>query len=147
MGTAHGPLALEQELQRVNDEGKKLLGDTVTVDVKHLLSPNGKMLQRMQQKQYAEMHAGKTIPNETVDKILEELKKRLRRATGGKLCPCSLFSMFGSLPRRFRLVDPGVPGISILVHVAKYPRDCLTDYSSCAITSRSKRTDVGDECR
>lgn len=119
---------LEQELQRVNEEGKKLLGDTVTVDVNAFVESKRQDVAADAQKQYAEMHAGKTIPNETVDKILEELKKRLRRATGGKLLP-----MLSFLDVRIATAPDSdwstqaSQAFRFLVHVAKYPRDCLTD--------------------
>jgi hypothetical protein len=74
------------------------------------------------------MHAGKTIPKETVDKILEELKSRLRRATGGKLLP-----MLSFLDVRIATAPDSdwstqaSQAFRFLVHVAKYPRECLTD--------------------
>jgi len=119
---------LEQELQRVNEEGKKLLGDTVTEDVNAFVESKRQDVAADAQKQYAEMHAGKTIPKETVDKILEELKKRLRRATGGKLLP-----MLSFLDVRIATAPDSdwstqaSQAFRFLVHVAKYPRDCLTD--------------------
>jgi len=68
------------------------------------------------------------LPKETVDKILEELKKRLRRATGGKLLP-----MLSFLDVRIATAPDSdwstqaSQAFRFLVHVAKYPRDCLTD--------------------
>lgn len=119
---------LEQELQRVNEEGKKLLGETVTEDVNAFVESKREEVAADAQKQYAEMHSGKTIPSETVDKILEELKKRLRRATGGKLLP-----MLSFLDVRIATAPDSdwstqaSQAFRFLVHVAKYPRDCLTD--------------------
>jgi len=119
---------LEQELQRVNEEGKKLLGDTVRGDVNAFVESKRQDVAVDAQKQYAEMHAGKTIPKETVDKILEELKNRLRRATGGKLLP-----MLSFLDVRIATAPDSdwstqaSQAFRFLVHVAKYPRDCLTD--------------------
>jgi hypothetical protein len=119
---------LEQELQRVNEEGKKLLGDTVGEDVHAFVESKRQDVAVDAQKQYSEMHAGKTIPQETVDKILKELKNRLRRATGGKLLP-----MLSFLDVRIATAPDSdwstqaSQAFRFLVHVAKYPRDCLTD--------------------
>lgn len=119
---------LEQELQRVNEEGKKLLGDTVGEDVHAFVESKRQDVAVDAQKQYAEMHAGKTIPKEKVDQILEELKNRLRRATGGKLLP-----MLSFLDVRIATAPDSdwstqaSQAFRFLVHVAKYPRDCLTD--------------------
>lgn len=119
---------LEQELARVNEEGKALLGDTVKGDVNAFVESKRQDVAHDAQKQYAEMHSGKTIPKETVEKILDELKKRLQRATGGKLLP-----MLSFLDVRIATAPDSdwstqaSQAFRFLVHVAKYPRDCLTD--------------------
>jgi len=53
---------LEQELQRVNEEGKALLGNTVTEDINAFVESKRQDVAADAQKQYAEMHAGETIP-------------------------------------------------------------------------------------
>lgn len=121
-------LLLEQELHRVNEDGKKLLGETVKDSVKNFVN-----LKRMQvaadaQTQFAELHPGDTMPEDTVDKILVELTHRLTRATGGKLLP-----MLSFLDVRIATAPDSdwstqaSQAYRFLVHVAKYPRECLTD--------------------
>ena len=119
---------LEQELARVNEEGKTLLGDTVKGDVNAFVESKRHAVTADAQNQYAEMHSGKAIPNEAVERILDELKKRLQRATGGKLLP-----MLSFLDVRIATAPDSdwstqaSQAFRFLVHVAKYPRDCLTD--------------------
>lgn len=119
---------LEQELARVNEEGKTLLGGTVKGDINAFVESKRQAVTADAQNQYAEMHSGKVIPNATVGIILDELKKRLQRATGGKLLP-----MLSFLDVRIATAPDSdwstqaSQAFRFLVHVAKYPRDCLTD--------------------
>lgn len=119
---------LEQELERVNQEGQKLLGDTVGTSVEAFVKSREKQVAKDAQTEYAELHPKQKLPEDVLQKILTELTNRLNRATGGKLLPMlSFLDVRVATAPDSDWSSQASQAFRFLMMVAKYPRECLTD--------------------
>jgi hypothetical protein len=77
---------------------------------------------------YEEHHAGKSVPDSTIDDILGRLADRLKRACDRQLLPNITYtSVEFAIPSSSRWASVWGHAASLLAGIAQYPRKVLTD--------------------
>ena len=120
---------LEEELERVNQEGQTFLAETVGDDAAAYIPKRREIIKRDTQGLYAEVHPGKTVPEDVLKKIEKQLVDRLTKATGGQILPRLAYIPIQSGLATESKWSSQWGHASVFLHgVAEYPRKCLTDH-------------------
>jgi hypothetical protein len=120
MPLAARPL-FEIELNRLNDEGQKLIADLLKGDVKAFVQAKLEGL-------VADLNAmHRELGEDVIQQVVQDLVERLTRARGANFMPSLSYSAIGFVGTNRNLVSPWGQALSLLMHVARFPREALTD--------------------
>jgi hypothetical protein len=119
---------LENEIERTNDEGLKLLGTTVGDEVGKFVDGRKDLIEEAAKAIYEQWHPGRSLPKGVVEKIADESKRRLEGASGGQLLAkiCYTAMQIGQVTES-RWSTPWSQYLDFLIEVVKFPRKCFTD--------------------
>jgi len=119
---------LEKEMDRCNKEGQDLLGETFGRDPGAFVDNLRDAIRRDAEVMYQEVNPGKALPDDVVDKIVEDLKGRLAKAAGGELLPkVSYMPLQGGVVVESKWASPWGQALLFLGALAEFPRKCCSD--------------------
>jgi hypothetical protein len=126
MPLAARPL-FEIELNRLNDEGQKLIADLLKGDVKAFVEGKRDGLVADLNAMHRELGRPGKLTDDVVQRVVQDLIERLTRARGANFMPTLSYSAIGFVGTNRNLVSPWGQALSLLMHLARFPREALTD--------------------
>jgi hypothetical protein len=119
---------LEQEIERVDADGKHRLEESLKGDVEKYLATQRNRIAADAERAYQEFHPGATLPDDVVERLLTDLKQRLSAARGTRFLPqlsysAVSFRITASTPTASAWGQP----LTLLHSIAQLPRKVLTD--------------------
>lgn len=126
MPLAARPL-FEIELNRLNDEGQKLIADLLKGDVKAFVQGKLEGLVADLNAMHRELGRPGKVTDSVIQQVVQNLVERLTRARGANFMPSLSYSAIGFVGTSRNLVSPWGQALSLLMHVARFPREALTD--------------------
>jgi hypothetical protein len=116
----------EQELDRINEAGKNQLTAALTGGVDCYVDSRKAQVIKDANLLYKEFHPNGAVPQSTIEKILDDMKERLRKASDGKFLPDYTFERLAfSIDHTPKWASHWGKFLLLLVSTAKLPRDCL----------------------
>jgi hypothetical protein len=126
MPLAARPL-FEIELNRLNDEGQKLIADLLKSDVKAFVQGKLEGLVADLNAMHRELGRPGKVTDDVIQHVVQDLVERLTRARAANFMPSLSYSAIGFVGTNRNLVSPWGQALSLLMHVARFPREALTD--------------------
>lgn len=118
----------EAALSAANDEAERLLGVTVGKDIDAFLNSQHKRISDDAQRMYEILHPGRKIPDNAVDKIIDELKNRLGKTRGVSLIPRMNHSPITFNPTvETQWSSQWGQAFRLLISIAEFPREAMTN--------------------
>ena len=118
----------EAALTVANEEAKQLLGQTLGDDIEAFLASQEERIRNDAQRMYETFHPGRTIPDDAVVNIMNELKTRLDKTQSDKLIPTVAYSPVAFNPsQKSEWSSPWGQAFAMLMGVADFPRKAMTD--------------------
>jgi hypothetical protein len=126
MPLAARPL-FEIELNRLNDEGQKLIADLLKGDVKAFVEGKRDALVTDLNAMHRELGRPGQVTDDVVQRVVQGLIERLTRARGANFMPTLSYSAISFVGSNRNLISPWGQALSLLMHAARFPREALTD--------------------
>jgi hypothetical protein len=117
----------ESELDRINNEGQKLLRDLLSNDVKVFVASRMPALTTDLNAMYRELGGTGAVTPDILNRVAETLAQRLERASLGNLLPDVTYSRVGFSASQNDWASPWGQAYSLLAAVAAFPRKVLSD--------------------
>jgi hypothetical protein len=117
----------EAELKRINEEGQELISDLIGGDVDAFLKAKHEALVADLNSMYSQLGGKGQVKPETIAKVVESLKARLRKAQTANFMPKLSYSSITFTPTDNEFASPWGQAYSLLSDVATFPRKSLTD--------------------
>lgn len=119
---------LEQEIERVDADGKDRLDGAIKGDVRKYLATQRDRVAADAARAYQEFNPGATLPDSVVDRLLSDLEQRLGAAHGTRFLPqlsysTMSFRISASTPTASAWGQP----LMLLHSIAQFPRRVVTD--------------------
>lgn len=119
---------LQQEINRINDEGHKQIVSTLNGDVNKFINSQRDRIIKDANRMYREFYPGENLSNDVINIILSDLGERLEKAVGGKFLPGVSYSGVSFLVTKVsELVSQWGQPLLLLKNIAEFPRKCITD--------------------
>ncbi len=118
----------EAALTVANDEAKKMLGAKVGDNIDAFLATQRERIRADAQRMFEAYHLGGKIPDNAVNDIMEELKRRLGKTRGEALIPKVSYSPVAFNPsHKSQWSSPWGQAYQLIKGVAEFPRKALTN--------------------
>ncbi len=118
---------LELELNRINEEGQKLISDLLKGDVGAFIEGKRDTLVADINAMFEVLGRPGPVTNDVIDGVVDSLKNRLKIASTTNFMPKLSFSIISFAGAENDLVSPWGQAYSLLADVAAFPRKALTD--------------------
>ena len=117
----------ESELNRVNEEGKKLISDLLRGDVRAFIEARrGKLINDIIEMHKALGRQGR-IPEAVINEIISNIEGRLEKAQSVSFMPELSYSAVSFVRTESGQISPWGQAYSLLKDIAAFPRKILTD--------------------
>jgi len=117
----------ESELNRLNEEGKKLISDLLRGDVRAFIEARrGNLVNDIVEMHKALGRQGK-VPEAVINEIIRNIKGRLEKAQSASFMPELSYSAVSFVRTESGQISPWGQAYSLLKDVAAFPRKILTD--------------------
>jgi len=124
----HSIRLFEAALNAANHDAKTLLGDVIGGDIVNFFESRRVHIRSDAQRMYHLYHPAKTIPDESVEKIMGELKNRLDRTQAEKILPSVAYARLSFNPTQSsEWASPWGQAFALLKEIAEYPREAMTN--------------------
>lgn len=117
----------ESELNRMNEEGQRLISDLLKGDVAAFVNGKRPGLVADINAMHAELGRPGTVTDDVISRIVGGLQERLTKATSANFMPKLAYSDIGFVRTNSGLVSPWGQALSLLMDAAAFPRKALTD--------------------
>lgn len=120
---------LEQEIKRVNDRGQEHFAGMVGESPEEFVDAHRETISADANALYREFHPQGVLPESVIDKIVDELKRRIATLKGGRFVPsCSYASIRVDLQPETAYASPWGQARSLLMAIAEFPRKVFSDH-------------------
>lgn len=117
----------ESEIERLNEEGQKLISDLINGDVDEFIKGKRNNLVADVNAMYLELGGMGQVSENMIYKIIENLKDRLSKVKSAKIMPTISYSKISFTSTDNQISSPWGQAFSLLADVAAFPRKALTD--------------------
>ncbi len=119
---------LEQELNRVNKEGREALDGAIGNDVDKFVGSQINRIIEDANKMYKDFNPNGQLGKEVIDEIVSDLSERLKKAVSGRFLPQISYMEVSFSPKlESEAVSSWGQALSIVEAIAKFPRELVTD--------------------
>ncbi|MEI7638871.1 MAG: hypothetical protein WCJ37_16300 [Syntrophus sp. (in: bacteria)] len=117
----------ESELNRINEEGQKLISDLLKGDVDAFIKSKRSDLVADINAMYAELGRSGQVTENEINRVIENLKERLSKAKSANFMPKLSYSTVSFKTADNIMVSPWGQAFSLLSDITTFPRKALTD--------------------
>jgi hypothetical protein len=117
----------ESEVARLNDEGQAFIKALLSGGVEAFINAKRTALEADINAMHASLGRSGPVPKSTIDRVVEDIKKRLKKAESTSFLPTMTYSKISFARTDSELVSPWGQAYSLLAAVAEFPRKALTD--------------------
>jgi hypothetical protein len=118
---------LESEVNRVNEEGQKLISDLLGGDSDAFIDAKRDALVADINGMHAELGRSGKVTDRVINEVVDGLKDRLRKVQSVSFMPKLSYSVVSFSRTNNAMVSPWGQAFSLLADVAAFPRKVLTD--------------------
>lgn len=117
----------EAELNRLNNEGQKLIADLLKGDVEAFVHGKRETLVADLNTMHRELGRAGKVTDDVIQRVIQNLIDRLTRVLGANFMPTLSYSTISFVGTHRVLISPWGQALSLLMDVAAFPRKALTD--------------------
>lgn len=117
----------EAELNRINDEGQKLISDLLKGDIDAFINAKRADLVADINAMYAELGKSGQVTENEINRVIESLKERLVKAQSANFMPKLSYSAVSFKTSDNMMASPWGQAYSLLSDITNFPRKALTD--------------------